>query len=112
MRSCSVAKRLEVVRSGLDDYKRLCHYHYRDSRLGAYAAIFALKPKGTLAGTKVVGVIVYSMPSPALELRNAATGNMFCGFDRATGLALVNKHIRCISRQGTGQCHQANRTVL
>jgi hypothetical protein len=38
------------------------------------------------------------MPSPTLELRNAATGSIFSGFDRATGLAIVNKTIRCISR--------------
>jgi len=38
------------------------------------------------------------MPSPALELRNIATANLFAGFDRATQLALVNKNIRCISR--------------
>ena len=50
------------------------------------------------SGGKAVGVIVYRTPSPGLELRNVATGNLFAGFDRATQLALVNKNIRCISR--------------
>ncbi len=101
MRKCSVTSKLEIVAGGVSDYEKLAHYHYRDSQLGPFAAIFALKPKKGLAsrlGTNTVGVIVYKMPSSGLELRNVATGNIFSGFDRATGLALVNKTIRCISR--------------
>ena len=101
MRSCTVCKRLRIVPGCLDDYKQLAHYHYRDSRPGAFTAIFALKPNSALAGgsyPNTVGVIVYSMPSPSLELRNFATDNFFVGFDRSTQLALINKHIRCISR--------------
>ncbi|MFQ6034389.1 MAG: hypothetical protein ACE5NM_00890 [Sedimentisphaerales bacterium] len=94
MRSCSVCKKLEIVAGSVDDYKALAHYHYRDSHLGPFQAIFALK----LHGKKAVGVIVYTMPTPALELRNIATNNLFVGFDRATQLALINKNIRCISR--------------
>jgi hypothetical protein len=101
MQQCSVISRLEIVAGGASDYEKLAHYHYRDNRLGPFAAIFAMRPRKGSAGclgTDTVGVIVYKMPSPALELRNAATDNMFSGFDRATGLALVNKTIRCISR--------------
>jgi hypothetical protein len=101
MRSCSVCKKLRIVRGCLDDYKQLAHYHYRDSRLGPFAAIFNLKPAPELAETlqtKTVGVIVYTMPSPSLELRNIATNNFFVGFQKSTQLALINKNIRCISR--------------
>ena len=101
MRSCSVTRRLEIVPGCLDDYKRLSHYHYRDSRLGPFAAIFAIRPMKTLrawSGIKTVGVIVYTMPSPAIELRNIATDNLFAGLDRTTQLDLVNKNIRCIGR--------------
>jgi len=101
MQQCSVTSKLEIVAGDAGDYERLAHYHYRDSQPGPSAAIFALKPKKGLAvrlGTETVGVIVYKMPSPTLELRNAATGSIFSGFDRATGLAIVNKTIRCISR--------------
>jgi hypothetical protein len=69
--------------------------------VGPFAAIFALRAKGHLArrsGIKTVGVIVYSMPSMGCELRNTATGGVFAGFDRVTGLSLVNKNVRCISR--------------
>jgi hypothetical protein len=101
MRRCSVTKKLQVVPGRLEDYKELAHLHYRDSRLGPFTAIFVLRPADTLAGsfgTKTVGVIVYTMPAPAAELRGLATGNFFTGFDRVTQMALVNKNIRCISR--------------
>jgi len=93
MRSCSITRKLRIVRGSLEDYKQLSHYHYRDSRLTAYAALFALR-----FADETIGVIVYTMPSPGLELRNIATGNLFGGFDRATQLALVNKNIRCVGR--------------
>ena len=101
MRRCSVTKKLQIVRGSLGDYKELAHYHYRESRLGPFAAIFAIRPAKTLAGSfcaKTIGVIVYTMPSPGLELRNTATGNFFRGMDTATRLALINKNIRCIGR--------------
>lgn len=100
-RTCSVCKNLQVVTGSIEDYKALAHYHYRDSRLGPYCAIFALKPDAHFAarwGINTVGVIVYTMPVPALQLRNLATANLFTGFDKATQLALVNRNIRCISR--------------
>ena len=81
----------------LDDYKQLAHYHYRDGAIGPFKAIFALKTN-SLSTAKTVGVIVYSMPVLGLELRNIATDNYFVGFDRSTGLTLINRNIRCISR--------------
>lgn len=101
MRSCSITKKLEIVSGCRDDYRRLAHYHYRDSHLGPYVAIFAIRPTKALcnsSGTGTIGVIVYTMPSPGLELRGVATANFFAGFDRATRLALINKNIRCIGR--------------
>jgi len=96
-----VAKELRVVRGGVGDYERLGSFHYRGGGLGPFAAIFALRAERCLArraGVKTVGVIVYTMPSIGLELRNAATGNFFSGFDKVTRLSLINKNIRCISR--------------
>jgi hypothetical protein len=101
MRSCSISKKLRIIRGCIDDYKQLAHYHYRDGQPGPFAAIFALKPAPELAGAlhiRTVGVIVYTMPSPSLELRNVATNNFFAGFDKSTQLALINKNIRCVSR--------------
>ena len=101
MLECSVCRKLELVSGDIEDYKALADYHYRDKSLGPFSAIFALRPTAGLygaSGITTVGVIVYRMPCPALELRDIATGGIFTGFDRATQLALVNKNIRCISR--------------
>jgi GNAT superfamily N-acetyltransferase len=97
MRSCSVVRNLRIIPGGFDDYKKLARFHYRDNRPGAYTEIFVIKPdRGT--SKEPVGVIVYSMPSAGAELRNAATGNLFAGFDSRTRLSLINENIRCISR--------------
>lgn len=101
MKKCSVCKCLQIEAGCLDDYNRLASYHYRDGRLGAFTKIFAIKPGPISArriGAKTVGVIVYTMPIPGLELRGVATDNYFSGFDRSTRLALINRHIRCIGR--------------
>jgi hypothetical protein len=99
MRSCSLCKNLQVVPGNRDDYERLAHYHYRDSKLGPYTAIYTLKPIPTSGlRRQTVGVIVYKMPTPGAELRNVATGGLFAGFDKATQLVLLNKNIRCVSR--------------
>lgn len=91
---------LAVVAGDLDDYKQLALYHYRDSQPVAVKAVFCLKAKrvvGALTG-RAVGVIVYAMPNPRVELRAVATGDVFTGLDRQTKLALLNRNIRCIAR--------------
>jgi hypothetical protein len=109
MRRCSVIKKLRMVRGGFEDYKKLARFHYRDSRPGAYTAIFVIRNSAAVPAAKrtprqagglnePVGVIVYAMPSMGAELRNVATGNLFAGFDNRTRLSLINRNIRCISR--------------
>ena len=99
MRSCSVTKKLQIVPASRADYEGLAHYHYRDSKLGSYTAMFALKsPRSGGSCRQAVGVIVYKMPTPGAEFRNIATGGLFAGFDRTTQLMLLNKNVRCINR--------------
>lgn len=101
MRNCSISKNLQIVPGGLEDYNQLSHFHYRDSRPGPVASIFTLKSDGTLRDVQpetLIGVIVYSMASPVLEMRNVATDHFFAGLDRGTQLALVNQNVRRISR--------------
>lgn len=93
MKNCSVTKRIRIVAGNIEDYRKLACYHYRDSSLIAYVAIFAMR-----FGDETVGVVTYRMPSLGCELRNVATDNLFASFDRMTQLALINKNIRCISR--------------
>jgi hypothetical protein len=99
MPGCTLLKKIHIVEGCYEDYKNLAVYHYRDAKPGPWTNIFALKPKPkTFFDVKTIGVIVYSMPNPSLELRNAATNNFFTGLDRSTQLSLLNKNIRRISR--------------
>jgi hypothetical protein len=88
-----VTRSIEIVPGDMGDYRKLACYHYRGTKLTAYAGVFAMR-----FGNETVGVIVYTMPSMGLELRNVATGGFFCGLDRATRLSLINRNIRCIGR--------------
>lgn len=101
MRRCSVHEKLQIVPGGFGDYKQFARYHYREIRPGPCKAVFVLKSDGTLPGllsTTVVGVVVYSSATAVLELRNAATNNVFAGLDRGTQLGLINRNVCRISR--------------
>lgn len=100
MHDCSLHRKLDLVEGSLRDYHALAPYHYRDSTPGGVKAVFVLKPNRALGsfGTRPAGVIVYTMPNPRVELRRDATNGVFVGFDRQTGLALINRNIRCIAR--------------
>jgi hypothetical protein len=100
MRTCSIHNKLETVAGNLGDYQQLAPYHYRDGRPAAVKAVFVLRPRRPLGslGRRTVGVIVYTMANPRVELRKLAAGEIFTGLDRQTELALINRNIRCISR--------------
>ena len=98
---CSVTKSLEIIPAGIDEYRQLKRFHYRGGDIIAFSAVYALKETHPVRGrfADICGVIVYSMPTANLQLRNIATGGMFEGFtDRSLKLAMVNKNIRTISR--------------
>jgi hypothetical protein len=100
MHACSIHRGVEVVPGQLADYDELARYHYRDARPAAVKAVFTLRHKqrwSTLTPDPV-GVIVYAMPNPRVELRDVATSGRFKGLDRQTQLALINRNIRCIAR--------------
>ena len=101
MRGCSAVKGLRIVRGGVEDYKRLARYHYRGGSPGTWTSVFTIRPSkavGTQLGDEPVGVIVYTLPSEGVELRNAATNNMFSNLDKKSRFTLINKNIRCIRR--------------
>lgn len=93
MNTCTVISRVKIVKGGAADYKKLSRYHYRNGKLGPFKAIYTMRSS---QGT--IGIIVYTMPNPSLELRNVATNNFFKGYSRRMLLALVNKNVRTISR--------------
>ncbi|KKK71639.1 hypothetical protein LCGC14_2911910, partial [marine sediment metagenome] len=101
---CSATSHLQIVPAGANEYSKLSQYHYRSGRLGPYKAMYALVDTHPVRsrfneGRIIVGIIVYSMPSPNLALRNVATDGVFAQFgDRRAQLQLVNENIRCIGR--------------
>ncbi len=98
---CTITKNLRIVQGTREDYESLSHYHYRESHVGPYAAIFALKGKLSAATIlKTVGVIVYAMPAAGCKMRSAAIPILsgLAGLDRSTRLKIINKNIRTISR--------------
>jgi hypothetical protein len=100
MHTCSLDSNIEIAAGDLGDYEQLACYHYRADRPAGIKAIFTLRPRKPLGSLcrKAVGVIVYTMPLPCVDLRNLATNNLLKGFDRQTQLALINRNIRCLSR--------------
>lgn len=100
MHTCSLHKQIEVAAGDMNDYKQLAAGHYRDSSPVAVQAVYTLRPRRPLGsyGRRPAGVIVYTMPNPRVELRSVATGGIFAGLDRQTGLALLNRNVRCIAR--------------
>jgi len=100
MRTCSVAKGLELVPGDMSDYTQLAEYHYREERPVVVKAVYVLRPVRPLGsfGRRPAGVIVYTMPNPRVELRTVATGGRFAGLDRQTELSLLNRNVRCIAR--------------
>ena len=99
MQRCTLCKKVKIVHGSYEDYKQLAQYHYRDNGPGQFTSIYALKPAPISGWQKqTIGVIVYSTPTPGLQLRRIATDNFFIGFDQSTQLALLNKNVRRISR--------------
>lgn len=99
MLKCSLSAQMQIVEGSFSDYKELAKYHYRNARTGPFTNIFVLKPKeDSCLDVTTIGVIIYSMPNPCLELRNIATGNFFVGLDRNTQISLLNKSVRRICR--------------
>ena len=97
----TVTENLEIYKAGKKEYAELARYHYRCESLSPFVAIYAIRDRkayGQEQG-RVIGVIVYTMPVPSLQLRTIATGGQFfCPGDRVGTLSLINENIRCISR--------------
>ncbi len=97
MRRCSLTRRISLEPGTRADYEKLACYHYRDGGLSPYVAVYTLV--FDCRRTRILaGVIVYTMPSVGLELRNLIFGGFLADLDRSTRLAIINGNFRCISR--------------
>jgi len=67
--ACSVTRGVAVREGALEDYRRLGHLHYRDSRVPVPLKIYAMEGSGEL-----MGVIAYSYPPVAAAGRREAVG--------------------------------------
>ena len=101
MTKCTVTTHLKITEGTLADYKSLAHFHYRAGVSGPVAAVYRIINTSLPAAmlNPVVGVIVYSMPTPALQLRNIATSGLFSKLgDKTMAMKFVNSNVRCICR--------------
>jgi len=109
MRVCSLLQYMKIERAGVEAWRALSEFHYRDDRCGAIDQIFALRMNIEAAEQgwyrlrvdlkRPVGVIVYAMPLANVALRNRATNNRYAGLaTRAMSLQLLNREMRCIRR--------------
>jgi len=119
--NCSVTKYLKIAPACPADYKHLGRFHYRSGRLGPCAGMYKLidtHPRGSSL-EPVVGIIIYSMPTAAVELRNVATCGLFSSLSRTSSLELINNNVRTISRvviepryRGLGLAHRLVRETM
>jgi GNAT superfamily N-acetyltransferase len=100
MRTCTLHRKLHIVEGDMKDYESLAMYHYRDDHPVAVKAVYTIRKRRSdrLSSRRPAGVIVYTMPNPRIELRDAATDGLFMGLDRQSQLALINRNIRCLAR--------------
>ncbi len=97
---CSIGQHLVIRPSGPEIYRHLASYHYRNAALGPCSHLFGLFDEHPQRRRTVpaAGVIVYRGPAANLATRNVATGGYFSALPRTVSLALLNEHVRCISR--------------
>jgi ABC-type ATPase with predicted acetyltransferase domain len=85
-KECSLVKEMTIAEGTKKDYKKLSHFHYRDSRLFAHHKIFVMK-----RNDETVGVITYGSPPLAVSGRRQALGKQLT-------IQEVNQQIIRISR--------------
>ncbi|MFA6187137.1 MAG: hypothetical protein WC770_08005 [Phycisphaerae bacterium] len=97
---CTVKKYLKIVEGTIADYKPLARFHYRAGRVGAVARVYKIVDTHPMRGLiePVVGVIIYTMPVINVQMRNAATGGLFCKLGRGAALDFINANVRTIGR--------------
>ncbi|MDD5011577.1 MAG: hypothetical protein PHQ00_05600 [Phycisphaerae bacterium] len=99
--NCTIKKYLKIVEGTISDYKPLSRFHYRDCKTGPVSAVYKIidtHPRREQI-EPVVGIIVYSMPTCSVQLRNIATKGLFTKLGSANAnMQIVNNNIRTIAR--------------
>ena len=97
---CTIKKYLKIVEGSLADYESLARFHYRAGRVGAVARVYKIVDTHPMRSRiePVVGIIIYTMPVPNVQMRNVATGGLFCKLGRNAALDFINANLRTIGR--------------
>lgn len=100
--ACSVTGGLEIVKGTLEDLRLLERYHYRDRLTSPYVAIYTIRDRNKRHGfgvfEPVAGVIVYTNPTLNCQMRDVATGGIFCGLSLSQRQEAICAKFRTISR--------------
>ncbi|MCS7141355.1 MAG: ATP-binding cassette domain-containing protein [Candidatus Nitrosocaldus sp.] len=83
---CSLLKYVRIEKGGMDDWRMLEGYHYRGNRPYGIRHVFRARMRD-----EVVGVVLYSVPSPSCRGRNIALA-------RVPSIDEVNRDFITISR--------------
>jgi len=98
---CTVKKYLKITEGTIEDYMPLSRFHYRECKTGPIAGVYKIidtNPVRRQLGD-TAGVIVYTMPACAVQLRNTATAGLFTkSGSSSANMRLINQNIRTISR--------------
>ncbi len=82
---CSLFRSMTVESGALEDWRKLCHFHYRSHNAGACRKVFRV-----MRGSELCGVIVYVYPPPGCQGRRLVLPKM--------SLAELNQNVSMISR--------------
>jgi hypothetical protein len=98
---CTIKKYLKITPGTITDYKSLSRFHYRDGKTGPVAAVYKIIDTHPMREQiePIVGIIIYSMPACAVQLRNIATKGLFTKLGSSSvNMQLINQNIRTIAR--------------
>lgn len=98
---CTIRKYLKIVPGTIADYKHLSRFHYRHGKTGVVAAVYKCIDTHCIRRQieAIVGIIIYTMPACAVQLRNVATRGLFTQLGSSSvNMQFVNQNIRTIAR--------------
>ena len=107
MSPSELAENLHLETGSLDDYASLAHFHYRPGKPGTVIAVHRYVHRApTVVGRflqrghqeTLAGVLTLSMPHAGCVMRDYATNQRYRGIDLTTGMIMLNREIRTISR--------------
>jgi ABC-type nitrate/sulfonate/bicarbonate transport system ATPase subunit len=99
--ACTVLRDVRIEPADRSAWEALRAFHYRGHALPPYSHVFAATaptPCRLGPARRVIGVIVYGLPSLANRQRNDATGGRYRGRHRRALTRLLNREVRTISR--------------